>query len=126
MSGDERTVLYRWQRAAAGTALILNNAASRIVSATTTYGHSMRHSHQPYNRPTNSLTKHSPAEVAIYLCIQRTVRRCWLCVVDALTGKSFEHRREWIQAKLEGLASLFGMDCLSFSVMSKRRPMNAS
>ena len=38
--------------------------------------------------------------------------------MDVLTGKSFEHRREWIQAKLEELASSFGIDCLSFSVMS--------
>ena len=60
----------------------------------------------------------SPGEVSVFHCIQRTVRRAWLCGVDALSGKSFEHRREWIQAKLEELAKSFGIDCLSFCVMS--------
>ncbi|MDZ4850146.1 MAG: transposase [Pirellulaceae bacterium] len=56
-------------------------------------------------------------EVGVYHCVQRAVRRAWLCGLDPLTGKSFEHRREWIQEKLKELAESFGIDCLSFTVM---------
>ena len=51
-------------------------------------------------------------------CCQRAVRRAWLCGIDPLTGQSFEHRKVWIQNRLQELARIFGVDCLSFSVMS--------
>ena len=56
-------------------------------------------------------------EVGAYHCIQRAVRRAWLCGKDAYSGKSYEHRREWIQSKLQELSASFGIDCLSFTVM---------
>lgn len=34
-----------------------------------------------------------PNEVGVYHSVQRTVRRAWLCGLDPLSGKSFEHRR---------------------------------
>ncbi len=57
-------------------------------------------------------------EVAIYHCVNRCVRRAFLCGHDALTGASFEHRREWIRARLEFLAGKFGVEVLGFAVMS--------
>lgn len=59
-----------------------------------------------------------PSEVGIYHCVQRAVRRAYLCGVDKLTGKSFEHRKGWIRRRLEELSGIFGIDCLSFAVMS--------
>jgi len=36
-------------------------------------------------------------EVGIYHCINRCVRRAFLCGRDAYSGKSFEHRKDWIR-----------------------------
>ncbi len=58
-----------------------------------------------------------PNEVDAFHAVQRTVRRAWLCGLDPITGTSFEHRRTWIQNRLEELAASFGIDCLSFAVM---------
>ncbi len=57
-------------------------------------------------------------EVGIYQCVQRAVRRAFLCGLDALTGKKFDHRKDWIQKRLEFLAGQFGIEVLSFAVMS--------
>ena len=59
-----------------------------------------------------------PNEVGCFHAVQRTVRRAWLCGLDPVSGKSFEHRRIWIQNRLEELAASFGIDCLSFAVMA--------
>ena len=58
-----------------------------------------------------------PNEVGAFHAVQRTVRRAWLCGTDPISGISFEHRRTWIQNRLQELAACFGIDCLSFAVM---------
>ena len=58
-----------------------------------------------------------PNEVGALHALQRSVRGAWLCGLDPVTGKSFEHRRTWIQNRLQELAASFGVDCLSFAVM---------
>jgi hypothetical protein len=49
-------------------------------------------------------------EAGIYHCIQRAVRRAFLCGQDAVTGKNYDHRKTWIQQRLEFLAGQFGID----------------
>jgi len=56
-------------------------------------------------------------EVGLYHCVQRCVRRAWLCGEDPLTGKDYEHRKLWIRKRLEFLAGQFGIEVCSFAVM---------
>ncbi|MGB7328327.1 MAG: hypothetical protein WBD31_25850 [Rubripirellula sp.] len=58
-----------------------------------------------------------PAEIQIVHCVQRCVRRAFLCGNDPVSGQSFEHRRQWIRQRLEFLASVFAVDCLTYTVM---------
>ena len=58
-----------------------------------------------------------PDEVGVYHCIARCVRRAFLCGVDPLTGRYYEHRKEWIRERLELLASVFAIDICGYAVM---------
>lgn len=53
-----------------------------------------------------------------YHCVSRCVRRSFLCGQDTLTGKSYEHRRSWIEKKIYSLASSFCVDICAYAVMS--------
>ena len=49
--------------------------------------------------------------------MQRCVRRAFLCGQDRFTGQFFEHRRGRIRDRLEFLARVFGIDCLTYTVL---------
>jgi len=46
------------------------------------------------------------------------VRQAFLCGWDAFCGQSYEHRREWVQERIQELAGLFAVDVYSYAVMS--------
>ena len=49
------------------------------------------------------------------------VRRAFLCGEDKLTGKSYEHRREWVEEKLEFLSDVFALDISAYAIIPKTR-----
>ena len=53
-----------------------------------------------------------------YHCVTRCVRRAWLCGFDPLSGKNFDHRRDWIEHRLADLAEIFAVSIWSYAVMS--------
>lgn len=59
-----------------------------------------------------------PNAIQIVHVWNRCVRRAFLCGIDLLTGRDFEHRRQWARDRLEHLASVFAIDCITFSIMS--------
>jgi REP element-mobilizing transposase RayT len=58
------------------------------------------------------------AAVGIYHCVNRCVRRAFLCGMDAFSNRNFDHRKLWIRQRLESLAGLFAVDILGFAVMA--------
>ena len=59
-----------------------------------------------------------PHSVCIVHLVQRCIRRAYLAGVDVVSGKNFEHRREWIRCRMERLASVFGVDVLTYAILS--------
>ena len=53
-----------------------------------------------------------------YHCISRCVRRAYLCGVDSVSGRSFDHRKQWVTEKLAQLSEIFAIDVCSFAIMS--------
>ncbi len=60
----------------------------------------------------------APDEVAVVHVLNRTVRRCFLMGDDPLTGKNYDHRKQWLEDQLRRLAAGFGIDLLCYAIMS--------
>src|ERR1700677_3358620 len=60
----------------------------------------------------------APDEVAVVHVMNRVVRRCFLLGDDPVTGKNYDHRKQWIEELLQRFAAHFGIDLLGFAILS--------
>lgn len=58
------------------------------------------------------------SETLYYHVTARCVRRAYLCGVDRYSGKSYEHRRAWVEDRLRTLSSVFSVSACAYAVMS--------
>jgi len=59
-----------------------------------------------------------PREVTVVHVMTRVCRLCFLLGNDPVSGKSFDHRKGWIENELKRLAATMGIDVLAFACLS--------
>ncbi|QDV40368.1 hypothetical protein Enr13x_01740 [Stieleria neptunia] len=59
-----------------------------------------------------------PNDVQISHVISRTTRACWLFGDDPISGKNYDYRKVWIEEYLKRFAAGFGIDLLSYVILS--------
>jgi hypothetical protein len=55
------------------------------------------------------------SQPGIYHCVSRCVRRAFLCGEDVLSGRNFDHRKQWIEDRLLALAEIFSASILAYA-----------
>lgn len=61
------------------------------------------------------LPKNTPLQVH---CVQRCVRRAYLCGKDAQTGHDYSHRKAWVEQRIRVIAECFAVAVHAWAVMS--------
>ncbi len=52
-----------------------------------------------------------------YHCISRCVRRAYLCGDDPVSGKNFDHRKQWLVTRIKQLAAQFAIEICAYAIM---------
>jgi REP element-mobilizing transposase RayT len=60
----------------------------------------------------------TPDHAGTYHCVQRCVRRAFLCGIDEYSGRNFEHRKDWIEQRILQVAESFAVAIHAYAVMS--------
>jgi len=58
------------------------------------------------------------SDTPFYHCVSRCVRRAFLCGIDAYSGESYEHRRDWLESKLLLVADAFAIKLCAYAIMN--------
>ncbi|MBM7127754.1 hypothetical protein [Dyella flava] len=58
----------------------------------------------------------APEAAGFFHCVSRCVRRAFLCGEDAYSGRSYEHRRAWVEERLLMLAECFAVGLYAYAV----------
>jgi hypothetical protein len=53
-----------------------------------------------------------------YHCVQRCVRRAFLCGIDHYTSQCFEHRKAWVEERIALVGETFSVAVYAYAVMS--------
>ena len=59
----------------------------------------------------------SLSDTPFYHCVSRCVRRAFLCGTDHYSGNNYEHRRDWLEAKLLRTANVFAIKLCAYAVL---------
>ena len=95
----------------------------QLHSSLTSQPANFRWHHQPIRMTMGHMTTARTALIpagsaGAFHCVQRCVRRAFLCGQDHYTGQSFEHRKSWIETRLAMLAKCFAVAIHAYAVMS--------
>lgn len=59
----------------------------------------------------------------VYHLSSRCVRRAFLCGTDAVTGRNYAHRKQWLENRILALAEIFAVDLFGYAVMDNHYHM---
>ena len=60
----------------------------------------------------------SLSDTPYYRCVNRCVRRAFLCGEDRHAGRSYDHRKQWIVGKIKALSALFAIDVCAYEILA--------